>query len=488
MPRSLANSLYERLLRSFPADRAYTQADWDEDAMPAPVRHFLVQLLRHHSTREARRLRRARTEWVDYDHPEVEQAVRTFFAAVEAHTQVPRDQWADTLHRSTHHTTAHLVRPVSILTDFVFGEQTEPLRVRQVQWRMKFFGPYAYLRDAIQAFANKQGLDVLKPNQFERVLQRVDERITADFDADRWLRLLDALFNVAHRATGQKQVEIRLLRAFFHEKAASSIVQRLTAYEQDGHDVVDPTALHRLIEEAKARPSSSSTPSTAPSAPSPSPAAPRDSTEPPEPPSSPDFPPEPKTTAPTEDDIWGVAGSARPASSESDASAPTEESNNGETPLWKQFQQGRAESRTEDADASPTDNGQKPLWAQFRRDRSASASSSPSGEPASVSEEKPSYFSEETSSVSLDSQTDLSTLEQEVLGTSNPPHRAVYIRQLFGGDESDYRRVLERLRSTENWGEASQILASDVFRAHKVNIYSDAAVHFTNAIESRFRG
>jgi hypothetical protein len=63
----------------------------------------------------------------------------------------------------------------------------------------------------------------------------------------------------------------------------------------------------------------------------------------------------------------------------------------------------------------------------------------------------------------------------------------VYVRQLFNGDEAAYRQILKRLRTADSWGEASQIIASDVFRAYKVNIYSDAAVHFTNAVESRFR-
>jgi hypothetical protein len=85
------------------------------------------------------------------------------------------------------------------------------------------------------------------------------------------------------------------------------------------------------------------------------------------------------------------------------------------------------------------------------------------------------------------SDVDLERLEQQALGVSNPPHRAVYVRQLFGGDQSAYRRVLQRLAEVDSWGKASQIIAGDIFRKHKVNIYSDAAVHFTNAVESRFR-
>ena len=81
----------------------------------------------------------------------------------------------------------------------------------------------------------------------------------------------------------------------------------------------------------------------------------------------------------------------------------------------------------------------------------------------------------------------MKVLEQSVLGESNPPQRGVYVRQLFGDSMDHYVRVLNRLEDATSWGEASQIIAQDVFRRNKVNIYSDAAVHFTNAVEASFK-
>jgi hypothetical protein len=68
-----------------------------------------------------------------------------------------------------------------------------------------------------------------------------------------------------------------------------------------------------------------------------------------------------------------------------------------------------------------------------------------------------------------------------------PSNRALFIRELFGGSQSDYRQTLERLHEAPNWTRASQIIAQDVFRTHQVNIYSKPAVLFTNAVEDRFR-
>lgn len=454
MSRSLADPLYERLLRSFPADQDYTRGDWDDEVMPEPVAHFLGQLLRHYSRREARRLRRARSDWVDYNQPEMEKAVRTFFNAVESNTRVPEEEWEDTLRQATYHSTAHLVRPVYVLSDFVFAEREKPLRLPEVLWRMNFFKPYGYLREAIHAFAKKKDLEAIGPDQFENVLKRIDERITADYSADRWLQLLEPLFEHARRAVGEKRMPVSLLDVFFDEKGNRAIQHRLSMYADDGYEYVQPNVLRRLIEEAE-------------EIPVPEEEEPEEST--------PESAPSTADRVATDDDIWGVAGAARPEGS--GAPQPTPEGGDG-VPLWKRFQEGRKASGapSDGSEGASAENGEdKPLWARYRRQGVNEVAPDAGGQGGGTGES------------GSRGNSDLEALERNVLGVSNPPHRAVYVRQLFGGDETAYEEVLERLKYADSWGKASQIIASDIFRAYKVNIYSDAAVHFTNAVESRFR-
>ena len=474
MPSTLADPLYERLLDAFPARRAYTRADWPEDGMPGPVRHFLEQLLQHHSRREARRLRRARTEWVDYDHPEVEEAVRAFFDAVEAHTQIPADAWPDALQQATRHTTAYLVRPVPTLTRFVYGEQAEPLALDAVDRRMRFFGPYAYLRKAVQAYARERNLDAFGPDRFETFLYQFDERMTGDFEAARWVSLLEPLFETARWATDAREVPVRLLRTFFSEKKASTIEQALARAAREGHDALGPTALRRLI--------TSTTTDAEASAPDGPPTGDA-------PPLPDDVTPD-RDEGPADDDMWGVQGAARPAGQGDEAAASTDGADGeGATPLWQQFQQGRTRSASAPSESAGDGGGSgdddAPLWSQFRQGggRAASAAEGADGASGTSGGAAGSGGGNGTP----ERGPDLQALEQEIMGTSHPPHRSVYIRQLFDGDEDAYRAVLQRLRTADSWSEASDIIASDVFRQHKVNIYSDAAVHFTNAIEERFR-
>lgn len=154
--------------------------------------------------------------------------------------------------------------------------------------------------------------------------------------------------------------------------------------------------------------------------------------------------------------------------------------------MWKQFAKDRSPPRTETD--GQNDDGSQPLWTQFQKRKSTSdpdpdSSSSPAPEAQSPSSSSPS----DSTSVSSDPTDDLSALEREVFGSTTPPKRTEYIQKLFQGDEDAYRQTLERLRATGSWSTASQIIASEVFREYQVNIYSDAAVHFTNAVEAGFQ-
>lgn len=505
MSDRLADPLYHRLRRAFPPGQPYTRADWDEsnEAMPAVVRQFLEHRLRQHSRREVRRLRRARTDWVDYGHPEMEAAVRTFFDAVATHTRVPADAWDDTLRHAVDYVTAYLVRPVPVLVEFVFGDQDGPVALDAVRQRMQFFRPYAYLREAVRAYAEKHGQDALARDTFASVLERVDEGIATDFDTDRWLRLLGPLFEAGRHAFGQERLPVPLLRTFFEEKGQAELARRLADHVQAGTDEVGPEAVARVIERT----------GTTGSAKEAEPAS-ED-----EPPAAPPFAEPPVESSRGEDkteaaDVWGVSreeqehGSAQPAEETQDTASDRDE------PLWKQFQQGQ--NGTSRADTAEQNGGRgTPRWAQFRQNRSRRAdqiadasgdSRSSSGAPSTDATEPQSPSrstgggarsssgtdasarpTSSSSSASSGDDSALAALEREILGVGNPSHRERYVEELFDGDRSAYRQVLRRLRTADTWSEASDIIASDIFRAHKVNIYGDAAVHFTDTVEARFK-
>lgn len=161
-------------------------------------------------------------------------------------------------------------------------------------------------------------------------------------------------------------------------------------------------------------------------------------------------------SVPTLTSLLRTLGTEEPASQEGTApeaapSAPAEPA-----PLWKQFSKApnhpHPPATTRPPDAAPAPG--EPLWKTFQ-------------ERAAVPEPE------------------LPEMERQVVGT-NGPDRMRVIAELFAGNESLYRTVLSRLNAAPDWTAASRILANDVYRPHAVDIYSETAVAFTNAVESRY--
>ncbi|HHP7239634.1 hypothetical protein [Longibacter sp.] len=467
MSRSIADPLYERLLSSYPPEQAYARSDVDRGPMPDPIRHFLLHLLRHQSRHESRRLRRAGSDWVAYDAPEVRKALSELQDVLSRHARIPEEEWTGALQQACRYVSAYLLQPTPVLTDFVFGKQTGALPLDRIRWRMQFFEAYTYLQNAVEAYAERKNLEAFDRSTFQRFLLKIDQRLTSEYTREQWMDLLQPLLHLTQTATGRDEVPIQPMQGFFQDKGHDRALRRLQQLEADGQSRIGASGLRRILTEQR------TTDERAPEA------EPLRSSDP----------------APWEEEDWGLGS---PAAGQRD---------DGATPLWKRFQQGPA-SRSSRGNGAP-DGSDQPLWAQYRRSRAAGGSRSESPREESL----PSPFDAEDPvddartrddatgsmpktdegpagqpvSVSGNEKADMQALEQSVFGKSNPPQRGVFVRQLFDGDLDDYEQVLLRLDTADSWGEASQIIARDVFRAHKINIYSDAAVHFTNAVEQRFR-
>lgn len=648
-----------RLLQAFPADRGYSRVDFSREPMPQPVAHFLAQTLQSRLDIELERHRSIRSDWFDYDHPDVQHAQLTFGAMLGQHARIPKQEWARMLGEAVFTTLSYLVRPVPTLVDFLFDDE-ETVPIRDVYRGLAFFGPYPYLREVATSYLRQKSMQEVERSRLLAVLRHSDREITRDYDATAWLRLLTPLFTMLETAhpDAERSVPVELLDAFFEDKEAGHIFLRLRDLgEEPGRRFtedalrellseparplipppslepepvalpeppplptsVEPPAapvrpeirriLGPLDEEPAAPPHSQPAPEPAPvleepvaevtsqaeqPAPEPEPepeperpvpaetaasveepeseaehAAPSDeqpesevehpapsdgppaSTEeapvfvpslearikaaqapslaaaraaggvPPVvplkdiPPVVPSAPPTPPPAAPAKPSAPPVKPSAppvessappvipvpspeppaappvRPAAPAVSPAAPPATPNvppaAPRVPLWQQFQKGSRPPSvpTEPRPIAPREpetpprgvqrpiypvapepqSGSKgvPLWQQFRKPLA----------PHPMQQTPPPK--------------NLGPLEETVLGEAHPPNRNLYINELFSGSVAEYERVLQRLQTAASWSHASQIIAEEVFRKHQVNIYSEAAIAFTNAVEEQYR-
>ncbi|MBL7977729.1 MAG: hypothetical protein JNN12_05255 [Bacteroidetes Order II. Incertae sedis bacterium] len=77
-------------------------------------------------------------------------------------------------------------------------------------------------------------------------------------------------------------------------------------------------------------------------------------------------------------------------------------------------------------------------------------------------------------------------IEPLILGFLSPERRTWFLRTLFNNSPAFYLELLEKLRQCKTWNEASEVIAIALFLKNNIDIYSEAAVVFTDTVETRF--
>ena len=145
---------------------------------------------------------------------------------------------------------------------------------------------------------------------------------------------------------------------------------------------------------------------------------------------------------------------------------PSREQEHGSMPIWKQYEQGGSDDEPVVEPSARNGASSEPLWKQFRKTPESSA---------------------KTSEASTGADSPLADLERTVLGARGARNRDLFVRHLFSGNRDEYESTLRKLQGVGSWSEASKVIAQEVFLRHQVNIYSDPAVAFTDAAESKYR-
>ncbi|MDX1531129.1 MAG: hypothetical protein R3362_06350 [Rhodothermales bacterium] len=499
-PHELAAALSDHLLGQLPPDRAYARADLDAEALPRPVAVLLHRTLDRWLEREREGLR---SDWFDFDAPSVRAAGNLYFEALSKTARVPAAAWAETLEGATWLVVRYLVTPARALTDAVFEGSPEPLPTETVRRRLGLFEAYEYLTEIADAYLEQKRPQTVDPDTLYGLLARIDRRMGAEADAAEWLRLLGPLFRLARRVPELDGVPAPVLARFFAAKGVDPVAERL---EAQGEAVLDEGALRSVLadgETAEEREEPEPAAAPPPEEPEPSgpeaeavdraPAAEAAAAAPSAPRSEPEeeaptgAEPEGEDAAEAEEIIPETVAVADEEPGLDEEVDPDEEPDGDEAsvPLWRRFaadeegppeEAGAApEEADEPDDESDPDPDDEPLWRRF-----ASGGSRSAGASAGAATRPP------ASPEGAEAGTDLDALERRVLGRASAARRRRFVRNLFGGDEAAYGAVLRELDRVPTWTEAAEVIARDVFRKHRVDIYGEHAVAFTEAIEARY--
>jgi hypothetical protein len=489
MLNEVSRRLHSAVSRALEGVSPLTRQSIAEATVPKPVRDFIDARLAHESERVAEEIKASRDPWVS-ENADVSRARTALSVAVSRSIQIPTSEREAVIRETVHTVARYLIRPARTLVEVIFESDGGEIDVDEAMERMAGLDAYGYFDDVLHHYFEEKNVEQVDRARLNSVLHRVDRQMTSDFSTDEWMEISAPLFDTLSFAPEYEDgVPADVLRAYFREKEAGRILERLE--DLDGDENVSQQRLRRLLDKPAAPPPVVEE-------------APR-AAERPKPPAK------------------------REVSSMPPAPAP---SSDGPLPLWKQFQSGSHENkspRSAPSDEPPGDPG-APLWQRFRspsQEKQGSTRKSVTPEQRDLDrteperrehvrgegpppprrrevsearferrpeeEERPgrevkqeSPAPRQDASPPPERYTSLDGLESQVLGSRGAKNRKLFVRQIFGGDVDAYREALETISRSRSWSDASRYIAREVFMRHDVNIYDDAAVTFTDLVEERF--
>ncbi len=422
----IVEALYRESLRACPPERTYRLADLRGDILSDPLRRYAADLLQDAAASELAENDPGSLRWVEMD-PEVRSAHEAFVARCLDSAVAPQEEWAELLRRAAQRTVDFTVRPRAGLVAAVFEGAEGPLDPASVIERISRFHSGLALRAAVVRGLKKSGVGKLDEAAFRALVNRVHDAMTLDHERAEWQKDISPLREVLSAAGFSESVPTAAAAELLKDLGNTAVADEFSSRHEEN-------VLWSELLDILAGPEAD----------------------------------EPETKA-------AVTDTTAPATTEPDKPLP----------LWQRFQENlnqpigvpaarstpdsekRSEikppdrspaARPRDGHAAEEEESQKPLWQRFRAVRD------------------PEIHDES-----------ISDLEIAILGGAAGRGREAFLSSLFDGDEETYADVLSRLSRTRSWSEASRVIAEDVFKRFQVNIYSDEAVAFTNAVEARFR-
>ena len=235
-----ADALARRALAALPA----TVGRDDLDALAPPVGRLLAARLDAALDQAT-----PTSPWVGGD--EVDAALDSWRQVARAAVRIPADEREAEVRQATQRALAHLVRPAETLATAAFEGHAGPLPVAVALDRIHAFGPYPYLPQIAERYAERKELDHIDHAGLERLLHRIDRRMVSAFGADDWLALLAPLFEwVGSVGQPPGSVPTVLLRMLLEAKGADALLDTLGEL-----DAVDAEALRPRFARALPAPS-----------------------------------------------------------------------------------------------------------------------------------------------------------------------------------------------------------------------------------------
>lgn len=486
-----------------------------------------------------------KTDWANTQSDAVLDAWQKFVDAIQAEARLPASYGKTVIETAVADVIEMLVQPRKNVPHVIFGTDEE-LTAEEIRERLKAVVVYPHFSRLIPRYMQKKELDTLTKKRCAAIISNADKKLTENYSPLNWAQMLEPLFKLVGG-----NIDTNLLRLFFEDKDMPRIARKLDLMNDtlSRAHLIEVLSSPDLLDFEGYEDEQSSLFGNQPETLS---DQPKQSSHIPEPTKKPESKKDSSDEETNVDEAFGIAEEKESKEVESTEETEADETlNKNFTEPEEEFSDKKIEEDADSLNAvfreqdeeviagEATDSDQekvieenaaedpeeeKPQEIDLKADKEndqesveetdqpVEQSSSQNGQSSQDDEETPiwmrymsdeeveEYEKEQAAEKEAEengfieepiidlTKEDASDEEVKALKKQLKVDREFFVEEIFRGSDRAFEEAVEEIASHDSWRDVSKYIEKDIFKRNLVDMYSEAALDFTDQLQTYFSG
>lgn len=211
--------IIDRLVGAITADKPYYQLN---DLLSAGIPAFIVErVLLEMNQKLQSDLQFPASKWVNEDSELIRESWQDFVLSCTSASHIPKSELYHLLGDVVEQIVKVYLEPRKHMASYIF-QGDEELSAGEAERRCSALTIYRHFAKAVPLYMQKKKLKQLSRERCERLIENLDNRLVASYEADDWERILEPIFILF----GGK-VDASLLSLYFRDKNLNGIAERI---------------------------------------------------------------------------------------------------------------------------------------------------------------------------------------------------------------------------------------------------------------------
>jgi hypothetical protein len=508
MEQTIKNTTAQ-LIASLPQEHVYySPTDFRKAGFP----EYLIERIGIELDRiQAESIKLPDSDWVDLGADQVQDAWDQFLVAIRAQARVPASKIQSLIELTLEDVLDQFTEPRNYMLDILIGVNQATLS--QIQARKDWIVAYKVLVEALIRYMQRKNIDVITRDKAHEVLSHVDDKLTENHTPLKWAQQLEPVFMLL-----DNEVPSSLMIRYFTDRGMNDFAKWLGK----GPDLLSRSSFIERISTVGIIPEDEEISEPEPVVPSPTladintqPEVTQYANEP-EPEAEIEQEPvlEHETASETE---FATESESEPefeydAEPETESAEPEFQDEDDQiresVSLVESYSESDSEKISLDALLAEEEAGDDSLFSKFLSsdDDEETLISAVEEAPFDIEPEIEETVVSRLMDVSFDDSSidepedtppiiDASSDDEHVIYLSQrakdlldilEPNLETYIVEIFLNDDLDFYKHLENIASYDQWRTAGRYITRDIFDRNRIDLYSETAVMFTDAVQEFF--